>query len=324
MIIKDTIITETRENLDHIISETILSKKPVSFQRNFHSLQENDKKNLSVDLINSVVDSIKEKSNNIKMEEIEKTKGDISRIKNFEDIKDSVRFLTKLYNIENNAPDIIPNLNQALINLDKYKKEFQEAYRQDNFLLKTYYESVVFSLIFSITYLVTNAIKYKQDKAGNLIMSFEDDLEKGTDTNYTFNSVRKFNKYIEDGKFEKFTNKSLDNENFFAAVGAGLSIIILTFFFVWTIRQIIYFIYFTRAKVSDYLNSIANYVELNKESISSDDDAKEKQAKLASKLRDVADKIDVQKRKGNAEAKKEIEDDTDGDSTNIDLNSGIL
>jgi hypothetical protein len=324
LIIKDTIITETRENLDHIISETILSKKPVSFQRNFHSLQENDKKNLSVDLINSVVDSIKEKSNNIKMEEIEKTKGDISRIKNFEDIKDSVRFLTKLYNIENNAPDIIPNLNQALINLDKYKKEFQEAYRQDNFLLKTYYESVVFSLIFSITYLVTNAIKYKQDKAGNLIMSFEDDLEKGTDTNYTFNSVRKFNKYIEDGKFEKFTNKSLDNENFFAAVGAGLSIIILTFFFVWTIRQIIYFIYFTRAKVSDYLNSIANYVELNKESISSDDDAKEKQAKLASKLRDVADKIDVQKRKGNAEAKKEIEDDTDGDSTNIDLNSGIL
>jgi hypothetical protein len=324
LIIKDTIITETRENLDHIISETILSKKPVSFQRNFHSLQENDKKNLSVDLINSVVDSIKEKSNNIKMEEIEKTKGDISRIKNFEDIKDSVRFLTKLYNIENNAPDIIPNLNQALINLDKYKKEFQEAYRQDNFLLKTYYESVVFSLIFSITYLVTNAIKYKQDKAGNLIMSFEDDLEKGTDTNYTFNSVRKFNKYIEDGKFEKFTNKSLDNENFFAAVGAGLSIIILTFFFVWTIRQIIYFVYFTRAKVSDYLNSIANYVELNKESISSDDDAKEKQAKLASKLRDVADKIDVQKRKGNAEAKKEIEDDTDGDSTNIDLNSGIL
>jgi hypothetical protein len=149
-------------------------------------------------------------------------------------------------------------------------------------------------------------------------------LEKGTDTNYTFNSVRKFNKYIEDGKFEKFTNKSLDNENFFAAVGAGLSIIILTFFFVWTIRQIIYFVYFTRAKVSDYLNSIANYVELNKESISSDDDAKEKQAKLASKLRDVADKIDVQKRKGNAEAKKEIEDDTDGDSTNIDLNSGIL
>ena len=324
MIIKDTIITETRENLDHIISETILDKKPINFKRNFHSLQESDKKNLSVDLINSVVDSIKEKSNNIKMEEIEKTKGDVSKLKNFDDIKDSVRFLTKLYNIENNAPEIIPNLNQVLINLDKYKREFMEAYRQDNFLLKTYYESVVFSLIVSITYLVTNAIKYKQDKAGNLMMSFEDDLDKGTDTNYTFNAVRKFNKYVDDGKFSKFANKSLDNENFISAAGAGLSVIVLTFFFVWTIRQVIYFVYFSRAKISDYLNSIANYVELNKESINGNDNAKEKQEELAEKIRDAADKIDVQKRKGNAEAKQEIEDNTDEDSSTIDLNSGIL
>ena len=323
MIIKDTIITETRENIDHIISETILDKKPINFKRKFHNLQESDKEKLSVDLINSVVDSIKEKSNNIKMKEIEKTKGDVSKLNNFEDVKDSVRFLTKLYNIEDSAPDIIPNLNQALINLDKYKREFMEAYRQDNFLLKTYYESVVFSLLFSITYLVTNAIKYKQDPAGNLIMSFEEDLDKGTETNYTFNSIRKFNKYIDDGKFDKFANKSLNNEDFFS-MGAGLSLIVLTFFFVWTIRQVIYFIYFSRAKISDYLNSIATYVELNKESIKNNDDAKEKQEELANKIKDVADKIDVQKRKGNSEAKEKIEDDTDGDSNTIDLSNGIL
>jgi len=323
LIIKDTIITETRENIDHIISETILDKKPINFKRKFHTLQESDKEKLSVDLINSVVDSIKEKSNNIKMKEIEKTKGDVSKLNNFEDVKDSVRFLTKLYNIEDSAPDIIPNLNQALINLDKYKREFMEAYRQDNFLLKTYYESVVFSLLFSITYLVTNAIKYKQDPAGNLIMSFEEDLDKGTETNYTFNSIRKFNKYIDDGKFDKFANKSLNNEDFFS-MGAGLSLIVLTFFFVWTIRQVIYFIYFSRAKISDYLNSIATYVELNKESIKNNDDAKEKQEELANKIKDVADKIDVQKRKGNSEAKEKIEDDTDGDSNTIDLSNGIL
>jgi len=281
----------------------------------FDKLNESDKDLMKENLLNKVINSVKEKSLNVDYSYINKTKGDIERLKNFDDLENSIAILDDLYRTDENALEGIPELKKALSNVKYYKKDFMRAFKNDNSLIVLFYKNIVAGLIFSTSTIIAEYVEHVKDSNGMLTAKFVGDkVAKGI----FLDNLKAFNNMVIKGQFESFLKIDSDQltgkQASFIASGIILSVIAV----IWIVRELVFSFFYMRDSISDYLLNLSYFVELNYQKLGDgQENIRGKQEKIAEKLVKLSDKIAVDSRIST----KRGEDDIRNSNKDLDIDN---
>lgn len=307
-------LSESAKTMDDILRFSLVREGVDEVK--FRKLSESDKKQISNEMISKLYDTIRNKANQVDYSGIEESKGDITRIKGFEELQNAVNFLSSMHSKEKNAPSEITSLVDGLANIKKLKHDFETGFRQNNELIVLVYNNMVVSLVKASSFLVATTVDYVKDPLGGYSTKFKSNHGKDIEINLYFSNISKFNGYVSKGQFSSFIDASLENNNIVGAAGVGIALVSAIAsigVFVWLLREIVYMYFWARTSISDNLKLLGEFVKLNSATLGTDfRSAKEKQEKVAKTLSDLSDKVAVEQKISTKKAVNEIQKENDG------------
>lgn len=130
----------------------------------FNILTEEEKTESIKDIIMTLLRSIQEKISAIDTTSADRSRGDIKQLRELSIIQDSLNQLeTMIERDENSLPaysQAIGIISKSLLLINRYTDVFKEAYRNKKTLMIMRYESLILSVISSVTYLVSTIVAY--------------------------------------------------------------------------------------------------------------------------------------------------------------------
>ena len=258
------------------------------------------------------------KKGNIDFDNIPFSKGDIQKVDGYENMMatlDVLKGLSKKFGIKIPEIEVVEN---AAVNLRTYRNIFERGFGLNVEFLMMYYNTLVYACIESTSLLLSSYVEYTRT-----VNNVEFQLKKGKGIygNICIENLRKFNESIKSGSFVKFANGLLnkDKDNFLGVAGAAKGFVALAAIgatIVPIARELIYYFYESRMRVSEYLQQQKEFLEMNKFRLeASSMGAQErnnilnKQKNVIDKLEKVSDKIKVNSQLSSKKAESEIKHD---------------
>jgi hypothetical protein len=300
-------------DFDSILSSIILEQESDILK--YNRLSEAEKRGVAAELVNSVFLTIKEKSLSIKCPEIEASKGDITKMKGFEDLEKSISFLMSMYSNSSvvDAPKEILDLNECLMYLVKYKKQFIAGFNSKNLAIQFLYKSITMALINATVLLIAMTIEYAKDSLNTYKVVFKKNASKTASINFFVENIRKFNAQCKSGKITLFFDSvsspdvSIVKESF---VGITLSAIAIVIAVIWIIKEFVYYFFYARESISSYLKYLSTFLDMNASSLGNNmKGTREKQERLSKWLYDMSEKISLDSKVNTKKAEDDIRED---------------
>lgn len=286
------------------------------------ALSEDERKEAAGKVVTELYKSLKERSKSQERDfrEIEKTRGDIQRLSGFDHLSKSINFLTTLYNRNpDKSPKEILALSDTLTNLIRYKREFTIAFQRGDHLAQMLYNNIVHALVSATSFTVSTMIDYVKDEMGFYSISFKERSSRERNMNLYFNSLSRFNKASNNGRLNTFFKNPGAVDNLVGSatvVGIAAGVIMALWAIIFILREIIYQYYYARDMISQHLENLAKFVQLNTSIMSDDMKAtREKQEKIVQFLLKLSDRIAVDQKVGAKKAQDDISKEDSG--TNI-------
>ena len=260
------------------------------------------------------------------------SKGDINKIKNINTTIEAVDFLEKDINVSRDAKVI----KEALLNIKNRKRVFSLGFAADSEVVKLIY-SITLKGCIATTSLLIN----RTNMGGGYGFS-----KNPNERLLSIIGLEMFNKFCKDGSLDKVLRIEIDAKKKklvkesvfdtiaelpFKAIGAIGSAVIVG------IRSLVYWVYYTRMDMAEYLEHQAAYIEMNKYALENRQDIPEakkkeiikKQTEWQNRLLDLADKIQIDEikavKKAQEQAAKDEKDfrkeDATGDGSDTDTST---
>lgn len=291
-----------------------------SDRRELFSLTEAEVNNVNNNMVNKLFDSAVSKAH-VDFDDIPKSKGDISKYTGY---KPMVECLNTLRNIAIKSGHKIPEIDiveKALDNIVAYRDQFERGFKLNKDYVILQYNTLVMSCVIATSSLISSYVEYikRIDKIEFSIIN-----PKGYPGDTCITNLSKFNRSVSSGDFAKAMKAIItsDGQNFTGGVMAGIGLaitgLVVGAFFM---RDIVFYIYYSRVKIADYLRVQSLFLELNKNNINSQSydatpEKKEKilrkQEELIIKLNKAADKIDISDQVAVNKMKTEIKKENSG------------
>ncbi len=265
-----------------------------------HALTESEVKQINNAMITNLYKSALEKGF-INFDSIPDSKGDITKYEGYDNLIGSINLLRELSIKGNMKVKEIDVLETAVMNIKTYKNHFERGFALGHEFVIMEYNALVYACIEATSILISSYVDFvkKVDKTEFKIIK-----GKGLNGNLCLKNLELFNNSVKKGDFNKMMNHLLqsERENFVgSSIGAGVLVAgMITLTIVPLIRELIYYFYYSRMVVSEYLQHQATFLEMNKVNIESSSlPAKEKnvimkkQAEYAKQLNKMSDKIKV-------------------------------
>lgn len=298
----------------------ILFENAKSFKERdeLHTLTEADSSALSNEVVAKLYQSIVNKSH-VDFGSIPSSKGRVEKYEGTSNMIQTLDILEDL-NIKSGAKTkdlkyYVEIVKDAIVNLSDYGKYFEAGYKTNNDYCILVYNSMLLACIEATSYLVSSYIDSSRRVDGTAqFVLIQDPKRQGE---ILLENLSSFNRLCKSGDLGKSLKQSIANEhkNFtgtalvtaVVAVGISMSIIPL-------MRELIFLFYYSRMKVSDYLEQQALFLEANKLNILNNAglDSKKrseiiaKQNKTIDRLRSISDKISVEYTLANSKSKSEM------------------
>lgn len=246
------------------------------------------------------------KYNKIDFSEIEKSRGDVTKIKYYKNLRECINTLIDIHEVTNKIPAIIV-VSDALNNLYSMKNTFEYNFRIKNNAAIMIYNSIMYAIMMSTSYIIAASIdisKTETVSGANTVNVYNMDPKSLC----LIKSLNSFNACVADGSLLKFVKEAAEQKNVQSesidvitedssllaglAKKAGTAAIehlpeyvkkhpaktagffTLGVFAVYLgvrivpiIREIVYWIYKSRQKISDAAALQAKFMELNIESL---------------------------------------------------------
>lgn len=237
------------------------------------------------------------KKKNVDFDNIPFSKGDIQKVDGYDNMVatlEVVKGLCKKFGIKLPEVEIIEN---AIVNLRTYRGTFERAYGLNVDFLKMYYNTLVYACIESTSLILSSYVDYTRTLNN---VEFKIKKGKGIYGNICLDNLRKFNESVKDGRFIKFANGLLNkgNDNFLGATAAmgiaktAMTVIAIGASIVPLAREMIYYFYESRMKISEYLQQQKEFIEMNKFRLEASSMEAQKRNELLGKQKSVMDKLD--------------------------------
>lgn len=286
---------------------------------------EADQNNILTSLTSRLYDHIVDKAEDIDFGDIPLTNGDVTKLPNYDKITDCIEVLRELLKEYKQDTSPVEEIATALSNIQTRKDLFGKAFRYNIELPQLMYCSVVLSIIESISLLVSTSIEFiKSPNQEGFAISLDKVAMAKTKQNMLFNNLAKFNKSCKKGEFDKAMNHVIGNtikHEVAAEIAIGASIvagsvavIAILLNIIPILREMVYFFYYTRTRVSDFFDVQADLLQMNAYNLQANQESDpvkrdkivKKQLKLVDMFRSVSNKLSIVGKEADVKASKDI------------------
>ena len=293
----------------------------VETRRILLTVNEADKNQILVALTSKLYDHIIDKVDDIDFGQIPSTKGDITKLTNYEDMLDCVQVIKDLLVEYKQSTDSIDTIVTAIENIKRRKDIFEKGFRYNVEFPIVMYSTMVLSIVSSISLLITSSIEFIKSPNQDTFDLMVDKVGLGkTKDSLLFKDLVLFNKSCSNGQIDEslefIIKKNIRNLTGLEpiVIAGAMATITIIFNIIPIIRELVYFFYYSRTRISDYLEIQAELLEMNAYTIEHNENMEEeerktisrKQNKIAEKLRAISNKLSVKLKKAENETSKEI------------------
>ena len=299
------------------------------------SINEADQNQVLYNLCGKLYEKLIDKVDDIDFGEIPSTKGDITKLSNYTNMMECVDILKNLLKEFKESTSTILEVEKAINNIKKRKELFQKGFRYNVELPIVIYSTMTLSVISSISFLISSCVEYIKmpNKDSFDIVVDRVALVKSKD-NLLFKNLSRFNEACVKGQIDSAINDVMKGlEKGFVGeygflVGATALVVLITCI-IPLLRELIFFFYYSRTRVSDYFEVQANVLQMNIYNLQSnqeiDKDKKtkiiKKQSKLVDKFRKISNFFAVKAKESENKTDRDIAHDNTKYKTNDVLDS---
>ena len=294
--------------------------KTFSERRELFSLTEAETLGVNNNMVNKLFQSAVNKSH-VDFGDIPKSKGDVTKYSGYKSMVESLDILKNLSLKNSHKIPQIETVQKALDNIVTNRNLFERGFKLNKEYVTLQYNTLVMSCVIATSALIVSYVDYvkRVDRVEFVIIN-----ANNTPGELCIENLVKFNKSISSGDFIKVMNGVITSgSEGFTGTGTAIAsaIIMGAIFGVTFMRDIVFYVYYSRVKIAEYLRVQALFLELNKNNINSQGynmaaDKKEKvlrnQAVLIDDLKKYANMIDVSDRMATSNMKTDIKKENSG------------
>ena len=260
--------------------------------------------------------------------DIPKSNGDITKVKYYKSTIECLDVLAEIFEKNGITEPALSDIRLAISNVANNKRQFEYGFKTKIDYMIIMYNTTVMAIIDATSMLIVDYMNYivgpNQDKYVNSSGRF--DKSRGT---ISIDNLRKFNTLVKNGTFSTACNHFIKNGDDVLVAGTnvvteGLGAVILISVgalasiraLIVLIREMIYYIYHSRVSLSDYLESQAALLEMNRYAIenskrpaSQKKEIIKKQESVILKLHRISDKLKINAEDTTELARKKIKED---------------
>lgn len=233
------------------------------------AVNEVDQSQILTSLTSRLYDNIIDKVDDIDFGEIPKSKGDITKLSNFDKLVDSVELLEQIIVNYRQDPSPIITIKNAIENIKMRKELFERGFKFNVEVPMIMYNTLTLSIISAVSITIAACIDFiKTPNSENFEISLDKTALIKTRDNLLYTNLAKFNNSCKKQDFDKamehiintntknFTGAALGAVGTIAVVGIILNIIPI-------LRELIFFFYYSRTRMSDYFDTQAELLQIN-------------------------------------------------------------
>lgn len=291
-----------------------------------YNLDEAEQNAVLLSLTNKLYQMIVAKIDDVEKGDIPKSRGDITRLPKYNQLKECAKTLTSIFEQykEDTAP--IKVIENAIDNLEDNSDVFVQSYMAKVDFGIMIYESVTLAVIGSLSYMIACCIEYVKDpKNDGLTIVMDKTGVAKVKEHLLYENLVKFNEACRTNDIENAIRPLIKNrtQNLFGVGGLvlvkGLLIAVpVIIALIPLVKDLVYYFFAARQRVSVYFDIQADLLEMNANelkdnpNITTDADRKSvirKQLQVARTFRQIADKLAVEAKTAENKADKEIKKD---------------
>lgn len=291
-----------------------------------YNLDEAEQNTVLLSLTNKLYQMIVAKIDDVEKGDIPKSRGDITRLPKYNQLKECAKTLTSIFEQykEDTAP--IKVIENAIDNLEDNSDIFVQSYMAKVDFGIMIYESVTLAVIGSLSYMIACCIEYVKDpKNDGLTIVMDKTGVAKVKEHLLYENLVKFNEACRTNDIENALRPLIKNrtQNLFGVGGLvlvkGLLIAVpVIIALIPLVKDLVYYFFAARQRVSVYFDIQADLLEMNANelkdnpNITTDADRKSvirKQLQVARTFRQIADKLAVEAKTAENKADKEIKKD---------------
>lgn len=283
------------------------------------AVNEADQNTVLTSLANRLYSHIVDKVDDIDFGTIPTSRGDITKIENYDQIVDCINIISEILQNYNQDTSSIEVVDIALQNMIDRTELFTKAYKLNIEMPIIIYNTIALSIVSSVSYMISACVEFvKVSDTEGFDIALNKTASVKTSSCILFKDLAKFNKICASGEFDKSMDFIIkqNTKNFVGFYGVGGAAMALgtLLIIIPLMRELIFFFYYGRARVSEYFNAQATLLTMNAYNIENNltREAKNKkeiatkQKKIADTFKKISNTISVKFKVGQDKAIKDI------------------
>ena len=307
--------------------------------RTLLSLNEADQNQAMIALAAKLYEKIVAKVDDIDFGTIPASKGDITKIGNFMEMRDCMDTIRNILIHYKQDTVHLDTIDKAIENVKDSKKIWEKAFVTECELAITFYNTITLSIVSAVSLLISSSIDFiKEPGNESFQISFDKVGYTKTKDKILFQSLENFNKAYAKGDIDKVMKTIVDSSASYKESAVGESTLVLTLatllgvpfikasfvtVIIVSIIPILHtltsILYCAKQSVSEYFELQAKIVQFNAENLKYDYTKSEseikkiydKQIKIADSFKKISSTLAVKMSKAESEAKKKIKEEKD-------------
>lgn len=277
-----------------------------------HAIEESEKVNLDNVMVSNLYKSAIDKAH-IDFDNIPDSKGDIEKYEGYPNMVASLNTIKELAKKQNIKVEEVEVVERALTNLIAYKKVYQDGFALGKDFVVLQYNTLVLACIEATSSIIISYMDFINRPNAIEFTIIKDKKNSGS---HCINILRKFNDSVRTGEYQKLLNAIVNHKEGF--MGMDTAIIAMTvvggaLVIVPLLRELIFYFFYSRMKVSEYLQLQAMMLEINKNHVESlsvpakkKKEILKKQEQTISKMYKLSEKLKVSQKLATTKSMEEV------------------
>lgn len=294
-------------------------------RRTVLALNEEQSNSVLSALTSKLYDYIVSKVDEIDYGEIPDTKGDVTRLSNYDKLRDCILTIKDILKEYNQDATPLNTISEALANLETRKDLFIRAFKSNVELPIVVYNNTVLAVLESVSYMIATSIEFiKTPNTESFTVVLDKVGYAKTKNAMIYNTLKKFNSSCKSGEMDKALKYIIDHKmkgyqegavGVIAGIATGL---VMVLSIIPIIREMVFLFYYVRMRVSEFFDMQADLLQMNAHNLEQNeemdktkrDNTVTRQMAIVKRYRAIANKIMFTMKKAEVETSKEIETNT--------------
>lgn len=299
------------------------------------AVNEADQNKVLVSLTSKLYDNVVDRIDDIDFGEIERSKGDIEKLPNFETLHECLNNMARLLIEFKQDTKPVDTIAESVANIIESKPIWTKAYAINAELPMVTYNTITLAIIEATSYMVSMCVEFvKSPSQDTMQVMIDKSALTKSKGHLLFKNLESFNDAYRKGQVTKamehvlnetISNKTIDTskKNFLgfgiytggAAVAAVVGVVGLLFCIIPIIRELIFLFFYYRVRISEFFDVQADLLQVNAYNVQNNrldlnkeerKNISKKQMKVAEDFRKIARKIAVDGAQAEKSASKDI------------------